>query len=399
MTVTDSTGGTAAIEDTKVETQEQEVVKADEAKPEDEVNKAAFVKDGKLASPSAEPRQARIAADGSEHLTKRDAVKRNLEIETEEKLAPSLAKMEEALSKADTKAETDTKLEEEVVKATPPEEEKTEVEKTTKTHLVKGLSEVARAACLIQELEWFHQCLESEAEWERDNSPQPAALKSIIADLCTFLKALVAEETAELFDGGDEVTVMAMAAKMTGSACDTLAKYIDVEKVKSTLSKAGARHSTADKENLMAIHKSATDHLGMVEKCFKEAGVMPDEVDEDKATQKMSKVLATLSDTLAKNTALETVITKTSALLEKTAGVVDALVDEKKQLATRIDHLERQPAAAKGYVRVVAKTQDTGATGDGDAAEYEARLQKMSPEQRSKELMKLALSAPMAVAS
>ncbi len=67
----------------------------------------------------------------------------------------------------------------------------------------KGLAEAGRLAQLIIEFDWLHDRIAIEAAMEADASPLAPRLQGIIAELCDFLKSLVAEESAELIDGGD----------------------------------------------------------------------------------------------------------------------------------------------------------------------------------------------------
>jgi HK97 family phage prohead protease len=66
----------------------------------------------------------------------------------------------------------------------------------------KGLVEVGRLAQLIAELDWLSDRIAAEAAIEGDASPLPDRLQEIIGELCDFLEALLAEETAELTTGG-----------------------------------------------------------------------------------------------------------------------------------------------------------------------------------------------------
>jgi hypothetical protein len=71
-------------------------------------------------------------------------------------------------------------------------------EKPSCASLTKGLWDVGRIAQIVLELDWLHDALGIEASMEGDDSPQPARLQAIIAELCSFLNTLVAEETDEL---------------------------------------------------------------------------------------------------------------------------------------------------------------------------------------------------------
>ena len=73
-------------------------------------------------------------------------------------------------------------------------------EKACGASLTKALWDVGRIAQIVLELDWLHDALEIEASMEGDGSPQPARLQAIIAELCSLLNALVAEETDELLE-------------------------------------------------------------------------------------------------------------------------------------------------------------------------------------------------------
>jgi phage head maturation protease len=66
--------------------------------------------------------------------------------------------------------------------------------------LTKALWDVGHVARIIVDLKWLQENLAIEAMMEGDDSLQPSRLLAIIADLCTFLNDLVAEETDEILD-------------------------------------------------------------------------------------------------------------------------------------------------------------------------------------------------------
>jgi phage head maturation protease len=76
----------------------------------------------------------------------------------------------------------------------------------------KGLLEVGRLAQLIAELDWLSDRIALEAALEADDSPLPAQLQQIIAELCDFIEALLAEESAELIAGDEAPLSPAFAA-------------------------------------------------------------------------------------------------------------------------------------------------------------------------------------------
>ncbi len=70
--------------------------------------------------------------------------------------------------------------------------------------LTKALWDVGHVARIILDLDWLKESLSVEAGMEGDDSPQAARLQAIIAELCVFLNALVAEETGEIL-GDSEI--------------------------------------------------------------------------------------------------------------------------------------------------------------------------------------------------
>jgi len=283
----------------------------------------------------------------------------------------------------------------------------------------KGMHDVSRMACFVDELQWFIQSVEFEEALEGDgNSMTPAEMKAILTQLCACLVNRVKEETEELLENHeDDDETLAMAASLPKRHAAVFAKMVgemrpfdekdlvkpEVKKaaqrfiaLKDALEKAGARHSAEDKEHLMDIHKSACDHMEMVEKCLKAAGVMDDEPEEDgRGAQKISKALAELT---AKNDEV-LVMTKINADAGKAlldgVSLIKSLQKENSELAKRVEHLERQPAAPKGHGRAISKAQDSGGASGETEAEYKARFAKMTQPEKARELMKLSMSNPM----
>lgn len=144
----------------------------------------------------------------------------------------------------------------------------------TSSLLRKALADVGRVAGLILDLDWLAQTLAVEAAIEGDNSPQPARLREIVAELCGFLNALVAEETGEILDDADEesealepvaydvltMAAGASAAALVGDLCKSggprMQKFADAVFARCPgLAKAGAKHSQSDQALLdLACH-------------------------------------------------------------------------------------------------------------------------------------------------
>ena len=161
-------------------------------------------------------------------------------------------------------------------------------EKSVMPKIKKGMQEIARTACMIEEMNWLANNLTWEAASEGDNSPQPNRFKQIITEMCSFLEALVEEECRELATPhavelmGAET--MEMAAGLPKDTAASMVKFISkaipakpddklielmaaitkAATAEPDMSKAGARHSAADKAHLakaMTSIDEASDHL------------------------------------------------------------------------------------------------------------------------------------------
>ena len=394
----------AAVDSDVTDAAAGEVAKADAAGVD-------AVKDGKAVKPATGPVQKWEASDGRTFLSKREAEVHNLEIEKAAEHAPAMAKMEALLKGEDEVTEVKPGEEKpaDAAKAADSEVKKADDSKTTDevkkaaeaTPLQKGLYDIGWFACILSDINAFTGNAQWEAMFEGDGSTLPGQLKSWLKQGAMLLTAYVTEEASEL--AGDDGDVLAMAAKMDSSHASALAKHLKDGALKGELEKAGARHSKTDKEGLMALHKSATDHVDAIEKCFKGMGVMEDAAAksaESKELQKVSKLLEeTLSHERAEKTALTTVIGKMNSTLEKAMDSIGELKVEKSELVKRVAHLEEQPMPAKGHVKAMSKAQDNGGTGDGNPSpeKVTADLSKLSPDQRSLVLMKAALANPLSL--
>lgn len=170
-------------------------------------------------------------------------------------------------------------------------EPEAEPKKVEKARLKKGLHEVGRVACLLQELDWVHTAIEFEAAQEKDGSPNPGHLQSLLAELGEFLCDLCEEETKELAMGDDMETVASMAMSMRPDHAESLVKVLQKSEkdrlAKNTeatpsewqveiieaLEKAGRRHSTADAGRLATMQDHVDDmhgHLGKMHKMHKD---------------------------------------------------------------------------------------------------------------------------------
>jgi phage head maturation protease len=140
--------------------------------------------------------------------------------------------------------------------------------------LTKALWDVGHVARIILDLDWLKESLSVEAEMEGDDSPQPKRLQAIIAELCLFLDALVAEETGEILDDSDtgggpvepdmqEVLVMAAGAAGAALLADLCkAKGPKMQKFAAALL-AKTQHSEGDQALLDLAHHAVDKCIGM----------------------------------------------------------------------------------------------------------------------------------------
>jgi hypothetical protein len=157
-------------------------------------------------------------------------------------------------------------------------------EKFASVKLKKGLHEVARGACLIQELEWLVSSIEFEEASENDNeSTQPDELKHIITTLCSWLQNAVEEECREIVEP-HAVDLMEMAAGLPEDQALAMKKFVKNGKLSEALEKAGARHSKADSAKLKALHDKVEemgDHLGKLKKAHDDIEDAHDDIRAD----------------------------------------------------------------------------------------------------------------------
>ncbi len=139
--------------------------------------------------------------------------------------------------------------------------------------LTKALWDVGHVARIILDLDWLEESLAVEAAMEGDDSPQPVRLRAIIAELCGFLNALVAEETGEILDETeigvpDELDVediLIMAAGTAGSALVAdlcKARGPKLQNLAAALF-AKSKHSQADRALLDLASRAIDKCLGM----------------------------------------------------------------------------------------------------------------------------------------
>ena len=92
--------------------------------------------------------------------------------------------------------------------------------------LTKALGDLGNLAQLLLGLTWLQENLSAEAQTAAENSTERARVQAIIDELCSYLSALVTEETSEILDGaelaggpsiGEAADIIIMAAGSQGA--------------------------------------------------------------------------------------------------------------------------------------------------------------------------------------
>lgn len=250
--------------------------------------------------------------------------------------------------------------------------------------LAKGLGEVGRIACMLQDLGWLQRNLEFEAVQEEDGSPQPAHLMEIMKELGEFLCNLCEEETQELVGGDDEEdAIEEKAAGLSSEGALALSKVLaDSDKdfpaaLNTVLEKAGARHSAADKGRLAAMDTHMKKMGGYIEKMTKSHGEMSEAMTGLGAAEDTPEKAAAPAD-MKKMADLEA----NNAALSST---VEQLVTTLETLQKRFAIVERQPlqGGKRPAVHAVQKGNEVPEPGTEpvDASEADPIPNGLSPEE------------------
>jgi hypothetical protein len=278
-----------------------------------------------------------------------------------------------------------------------------------KKRVFKGLYDVARAASLIESLDWLHTSISWEAESEGDGSPQPNRLADIIKELCGFLDALVEEECGELMAGKGSDADLEAAAGLRPSHAEAIRKRIKLDgldekhparKLAAALAQAMEKRDEdeAHESRVEAVHKCAGK---VMEHCMKAMHSM--NADDEDTAEKLLKSLSEASDHMKKahkggQEIMQHCMKMGSKVdpdeddeenhkMMKMQTVNDVLTKTIGDMTTqlggllkRIDHLERQPAVRKGVVFDVSKSHEAAAGEPVETASYSPDALRLSPE-------------------
>lgn len=248
----------------------------------------------------------------------------------------------------------------------------------------KSLYNVIRFIEILQSMNWLADNVTFEAALEGDGSALPMQMKAQAQGMVAILEAMIAEETAELFDDAmaddpEGEGVLAAAAAIPAAEFDGLKKHVAataaLAKYLPKIEKAGKRNSKADMENIQVAHDNLV-------KCGAACG---DHTAQKSADQGFSK-MALERDSLAKT--------------------LSDLAPRIEKMATELEEVKKRamPPKTAGAFASVSKSQDAPGTGadarSGETLrieEVQKVLEGMSSDERAFLITKAALANPRVV--
>jgi len=331
---------------------------------------------GTQQAATSDPEQVWKAKDGKTFSKKAEAVAHNRKIEAEAEVAKLTGKVDTVVSDVEKAMAPETKETKETAEDTSEGEKKGKKDKKKGVRksfdpkeLSKYITDCGRLACMIRDLVWLKSDLEYEKVVEGDSSPMVDECQKMIDGLCMFLRKLVAEETAEVMSG----TEMMMVAKAV--------TYQDLE-AKATL------------EAIEGIHK---DFIAAFAEVQKRKDAEPPPVEKGMTLlEELKKV--TGGHLTVDNPDLPEPIAKVLAKNEALEGVLTKVVTQVEELGKKVTAFLAQPEPAKGQLRGVHKVQDNGGPALMSDDEFNKKFTAMSPEDQARLLMKASLRQGVAIA-
>lgn len=233
------------------------------------------------------------------------------------------------------------------------------VEKTETTDVKRyageEIGDCQTALSALEAITWLMGWEEGENHPEAEE--QTAALKAAIEALKKFIASEIKEVSTET--AAAETPLMELAA---GTDDD--------------VTRSGSRHSTEDMARLNTIRDCLRD-LG-VEMCEKCAG--GDDTQKAAGDNDDVQRVATLEDDV-----------------KRLAGENETLKGEKEQLVQRVAELEKEPAQAKGALKVVGKEDDTDSLKRTQEEADLKRIEALPANEAAAELVKRAHQSPMII--
>lgn len=190
----------------------------------------------------------------------------------------------------------------------------------------KGMYSVSRLSEILQDIAWLAGETEWESQYEGDNSPLPAELRTWLSMGVDIFRQMAAEETAEML-----AALNAMAPQ------DVAVQVFEQAEATAGLEKAGAKFSAITKEALSNIHKAAKECCDHLDKL----GYKQDDEDDADGKEDDEKKAEPIAD-------LEKAMKESEDKIQKMAT-------ENQALLKRVKELEAKPAPAKGVLMAISK--------------------------------------------
>ncbi len=207
--------------------------------------------------------------------------------------------------------------------------------------LKKGMYGVSQFADILSSVSWLAESTEWESQYEGDNSPLPADLRTWLSMGVDIFRQMAAEETAEML-----ASLQAMVPQpMVVETLEQGAKVDD-------LTKAGSKFSADTKKLISEAHESVKKADDILSK------LGYDKAADDEESARAEDTTDATSDKSASTDDLQ----KVSGELELTKADLAKLSTENATLQERVKELEAEPAEGKAIIKavVVAKNEDVG---------------------------------------
>lgn len=212
-----------------------------------------------------------------------------------------------------------------------------EAEKAEQIELRKGLFGVSRLAMILNDL----RCVRDEFNFEKefmndgqeDQSKMPDMLQSILDEMATCLETMVTEETAKLKASND-------TEERVDGDTDT---SIEMSDKATDVTKAGARHSSADMKKIQAMHDSA---IALGAACISDSPA-------SNVGAPMAEIDPAGSDYNGDDVSTKAEEPELKKMHAETHDTIQKLSDENSELKKRVSELENTVLPAKGSTKQV----------------------------------------------
>ena len=245
--------------------------------------------------------------------------------------------------------------------------------------LTKALEDVGNLSQLLLGLTWLQENLPAEAETKAENSTEPSKLQAIIDELCSYLSALVAEETSEILDGAELA-----GGPSLGEAADIIIMAAGSHGANLIADLCQGRHRRLQQLAASLLMKS--QHTNAGRRCNRATSAVEGETDKTRFEPEH-----TASGDLAKVLVGEHA--EKAALIATLADIVPRL-DQLTKRVEDIAHMPLPPVTMAKNVAAITKRQDTGGSAFS-TDEIAAVFSQMSKEEQTLTLIKASYARPI----